>query len=568
MKRGMKSGLALNLDSSVIQDNLPVPITPGLFMGSIHCSFNEAGMASNGVTHIINTSGTPATFPSSFHYLSISIRDKDYSNLLSCIPACNIFIEAGLEGGGSVLVHCTGGRSRSAAILTAYLMSSQGLGFDAAFATVKQARSLAACNAGFEEQLRAYGECGHDVHRAQQILLRRHLQQAPELRHHSSGAAAGDKGGGPGPVRRLAATTISNPLRIKLLRPQEGTPDVTIPPLRGSDMQYVCRKCQTPLFVASSVVLHTSEDNMRASGRRRGESEVKDGGNNFDNTDKDGGAPSAALRTNSDMVIAAAAALNSEERSPADTGSTTTDTVLVTSPLTSNAANGSVYAFSAQPLQSVLPTDANADAAVSSTSSLSLASSAAGSVAAPPPMTRRHGGCNGAAGKNFDFGMDGAVPAVSSKSARDSKDDATGVGNLTRMSIDPVSLSEIPGKTAVEGMKDGAATAAAVDGALLLRSDLVVPRTPPQTFRPEETRSWIDRMKELECGVTRKEGARHLPFIVAARDEEIAQKIYSGKCECLSWIVCVWGVCGREREREERKRLSGVDRESDYAALS
>ena len=60
-------------------------------------------------------------------------------------------------------------------------------------------------------------------------------------------------------------------MRIKLLRPQEGTPDVTIPPLRGSDMQYVCRKCQTPLFVASSVVLHTSEDNMRASGRRRGE---------------------------------------------------------------------------------------------------------------------------------------------------------------------------------------------------------------------------------------------------------------------------------------------------------
>ena len=63
-------------------------------------------------------------------------------------------------------------------------------------------------------------------------------------------------------------------------------------------------------------------------------------------------------------------------------------------------------------------------------------------------------------------------------------------------------------------------------------------------------------MKELECGVTRKEGARHLPFIVAARDEEIAQKIYSGKCKCLSWIcvcVCVC-VCERERERE-----SGVD---------
>ena len=123
-------GLSLNLDSSVIQDNMPVQIVPGLFVGSIHCSFNELGMKNAGVTHIINTSGTPATYPSTFTYLSISIRDKDYSNLLSCIPACNIFIEAGLESGGGVLVHCTGGRSRSAAIITAYLMSSKRLLFD------------------------------------------------------------------------------------------------------------------------------------------------------------------------------------------------------------------------------------------------------------------------------------------------------------------------------------------------------------------------------------------------------------------------------------------------------
>ena len=75
--------------------------------------------------------------------------------------------------------------------------------------------------------------------------------------------------------------------------------------------------------------------------------------------------------------------------------------------------------------------------------------------------------------------------------------------------------------------------AGAVDGVSLLRNDLIVPRTPPQKFRPEETCTWIDRMKELECGVIRKEGAQHLPSIVAARDEEVATKIYGGQCE---WI--------------------------------
>lgn len=541
MKRGMKSGLALNLDSSVIQDNLPVFIAPGLYMGSIHCSFNEAGMTAKGVSHIINTSGTPATFPARFHYLSISIRDKDYSNLLSCIPACNIFIEAGLESGGSVLVHCTGGRSRSAAILTAFLMSSKKIGFEEAFAIVKQARSLAACNAGFEEQLRAYGECGYDVHRAQQMLLRKHLKQASEMRHLS---AAGEKG--LGPVRRLAATTISNPLRIKLLRPQEGLPDVTIPPLRGSDMQYICRKCQEPLFVASSIVLHTPEDNLRASGRRRGDLDVNAGDTSSAHSDKqtvakdkDGGLPAAALRTNSDMVNAAVVALNSEEKRPMRT-TTPAETVLVTSPLTSNAANGSVYAFSAQPMQSVLPADLSAD------------------VMSQPPMTRRHGGSNGSVGKSFNFREESAN-SHSSNSRGGSVDDKAATVNVKALGVELSSSSGTLSKSkssesvskgdglvvarastrvssSVEESEESggsAMRAGAVDGVSLLRNDLIVPRTPPQKIRPEETCSWIGRMKELECGVIRNKGAQHLPSIVAARDEEVAAKIYGSQCK---WI--------------------------------
>jgi hypothetical protein len=40
-----------------------------------------------------------------FTYLTIDIRDAAASDILSCIPASNIFIEAALNSGGEVLVH-------------------------------------------------------------------------------------------------------------------------------------------------------------------------------------------------------------------------------------------------------------------------------------------------------------------------------------------------------------------------------------------------------------------------------------------------------------------------------
>lgn len=121
MRASKKPTLAL--DSSIVQDNVPQEILPGIFIGSIHAAFNQEALLEHGITHILNASRIPATFPKQFTYLSIDIRDKEDANILSCIPASNIFIEAGMDSGG-VLVHCFGGRSRSAAFVVAFLMSS------------------------------------------------------------------------------------------------------------------------------------------------------------------------------------------------------------------------------------------------------------------------------------------------------------------------------------------------------------------------------------------------------------------------------------------------------------
>ena len=127
MRANKKPTLAL--DASVVQDNVPQEIVPGIFIGSIHAAFNQEALLEHGITHVLNASRIPATFPKLFTYLSIDIRDKEDANILSCIPASNIFIETGVDAGG-VLVHCFGGRSRSAAFVVAFLISSRGWNYD------------------------------------------------------------------------------------------------------------------------------------------------------------------------------------------------------------------------------------------------------------------------------------------------------------------------------------------------------------------------------------------------------------------------------------------------------
>lgn len=541
-KKGAPLGLSLNLDSSVIQDNMPVPIVSGLYMGSIHCSFNEVGMKNAGVTHIINTSGTPATYPNSFTYLSISIRDKDYSNLLSCIPACNIFIEAGLESGGSVLVHCTGGRSRSAAIITAFLMSSQQILFDEAFAVVKKSRSLASCNAGFEQQLRAYGDMNHDVHRAHQHLLRQHMEKFAEGRRNQEAA-----------VRRLASTTLSNPLRIKLMQPDTAAVYI-IPPLRGSDMQYVCRKCQNPLFVTSSIICHTPEDNQRQSGRAPRRSSSRggidgDGGrgsNDPSSKNEVGGnrkvgigddastaAAVAAVEQNGAAVLAAAlnrsnsplpkliptlpvveaSSDNSGGSSSRRSSSSVSQHVLVSSPDTA-ASSGSVYAFQSKEDPSVV-------GPLFQSLSVSGDDDATNSMPAAP-MTKRHGGTNGSGnGKGFDFEKEenySSAIQVVDNSGGSGGGGGGGGGNRGRVQ------ASSSGKRNIGNVNNNVLTMGGKEG-------LEVPRTPPQKWRDEDRQGWIKRMKVLECGITRSEKGRHRPSLVAETDEAAAIKVVNQNCK-------------------------------------
>lgn len=174
----------LALETQLMRDDIANEVVPGLFIGSIYASLNEDGLRQCGITHILNASRCPSTFPNAFTYLAIDIRDNGEANLISCIPVSNIFIESGMDHGG-VLVHCYGGRSRSAALIAAFLMSSMNATYEQVIPMILRARPMTAINSGFQRSLKAYGASGCDVYRAQQILLKQRIQEFKKYREQN-----------------------------------------------------------------------------------------------------------------------------------------------------------------------------------------------------------------------------------------------------------------------------------------------------------------------------------------------------------------------------------------------
>ncbi|KAJ1395070.1 Tyrosine specific protein phosphatases domain [Sesbania bispinosa] len=117
--------------------------------------------------------------------MAVPLKDTENEDLLDYLEVCIDFIDRSRKEGGSVLVHCFAGVSRSAAVITAYLMRTERLSQEDALESLRQSCEFVCPNDGFLEQLKMFEEMGFKVDQSSPLYKRFRLKILGE--NHFSG---------------------------------------------------------------------------------------------------------------------------------------------------------------------------------------------------------------------------------------------------------------------------------------------------------------------------------------------------------------------------------------------
>ncbi|PCG94308.1 hypothetical protein PENOC_083340 [Penicillium occitanis (nom. inval.)] len=134
-----------------------------LYIGGVISLRNKAALQKANITHVVSVlrMRPDENLTEGFQQLKIEVDDVDDEDLLQYFASTNAFIQAGLDAGGGVLVHCAMGKSRSAAICIAYLLHRQkNLDPESALELIRRTRAIAEPNDDFMRQLWLYHGMG------------------------------------------------------------------------------------------------------------------------------------------------------------------------------------------------------------------------------------------------------------------------------------------------------------------------------------------------------------------------------------------------------------------------
>eukprot|EP00043_Microstomoeca_roanoka_P014174 m.139568 g.139568 ORF g.139568 m.139568 type:complete len:173 (-) comp15951_c0_seq2:1534-2052(-) len=137
-------------------------VWPKLWVAECYPAKDPATLNAQGFTHVLNcsqghgfgrlnTNGDTYS-PHGLAFMGISIADSEKSNLLAFFDDATAYIHQSLSNGGTVLVHCMEGFSRSPTIAAAYLIKYQQLTTEKALEHIRSKREVFP-NAGFLRQL-------------------------------------------------------------------------------------------------------------------------------------------------------------------------------------------------------------------------------------------------------------------------------------------------------------------------------------------------------------------------------------------------------------------------------
>lgn len=134
-------------------------IMPKVWLGPYAVAKQRDVLLAAGITHILCLKDVSedhivkVAYPQDFQYLCLSLSDGPNACVLPLIAESSKFIAEGLCSGGSVLVYCISGISRSPAVVIAYMMDFGSLTYDQAFQAVVKRRFCINPNEWFKHQL-------------------------------------------------------------------------------------------------------------------------------------------------------------------------------------------------------------------------------------------------------------------------------------------------------------------------------------------------------------------------------------------------------------------------------
>lgn len=133
-------------------------IVPGLYLGSIKDSSDKKQLETHQITHIlaIHDRMESAQPKQGVKYLRLNARDNAQENIKRFFTESIFFIHDARINNGNVLVHCLAGVSRSASLVTAYLMIITEMPWYDSMNAVRGAREQAGPNFGFQRQLQNF----------------------------------------------------------------------------------------------------------------------------------------------------------------------------------------------------------------------------------------------------------------------------------------------------------------------------------------------------------------------------------------------------------------------------
>jgi len=138
-----------------IENHPASQVTPFLFLGNMKDASDIEALSRLGIDHVLNVTAVSPTYQmsSKITYKQLPAADNGYQNLKQYFDEAFEFIDKAKNCGGSVLIHCQAGVSRTPTIAVAYLIKYFTMTMVDAYKFVKSRRSIISPNLNFMGQL-------------------------------------------------------------------------------------------------------------------------------------------------------------------------------------------------------------------------------------------------------------------------------------------------------------------------------------------------------------------------------------------------------------------------------